>query len=61
MSSCSFDTAASSFLFQLYSNTCMAPQRYAEERNGLNVVSGPVFDSLLILSPNTDSLETLKQ
>lgn len=25
MSSCSFDTVTSSFLFQLYGNTCMAP------------------------------------
>ncbi|XP_007190933.2 ectonucleotide pyrophosphatase/phosphodiesterase family member 1 [Balaenoptera acutorostrata] len=34
-------------------------QRYAEERNGLNVVSGPVFDS--DYDGHYDSLETLKQ
>ncbi|OWK01850.1 ENPP1, partial [Cervus elaphus hippelaphus] len=34
-------------------------QRYAEERNGLNVVSGPVFDS--DYDGRYDSLETLKQ
>ncbi|KAB0398502.1 hypothetical protein E2I00_014621, partial [Balaenoptera physalus] len=33
-------------------------QRYAEERNGLNVVSGPVFDS--DYDGHYDSLETLK-
>uniref|UniRef100_A0A8D0QFW7 SMB domain-containing protein n=1 Tax=Sus scrofa TaxID=9823 RepID=A0A8D0QFW7_PIG len=34
-------------------------QRYAEERNGINVVSGPVFDS--DYDGRYDSLETLKQ
>ncbi|XP_030709294.2 ectonucleotide pyrophosphatase/phosphodiesterase family member 1 [Globicephala melas] len=34
-------------------------QRYAEERNGLNVVSGPVFD--FDYDGHYDSLETLKQ
>ncbi|EPY72675.1 hypothetical protein CB1_106083001 [Camelus ferus] len=34
-------------------------QKYAEERNGINVVSGPVFDS--DYDGRYDSLETLKQ
>ena len=50
MSSCSFDTVASSFLFQLYGTTCMAPYCRGMLKKEMVSMLSAVLCSILIMT-----------